>query len=255
MAFFPNELPPKRLKRETLSEVDDSPSIYNARDYNIHLREVLALFRYLVGRGISIDTDGSVLDLVSKAIEIFRKLTDDGLITTHSGIIASGATIQAPPGMPKAFTSGALGTGDTTITVLSTDDFPTNGLLTKFNAIVPGSIGIGTTNQEVIRYTGKTSTTFTGCTRSVEGTAQAVASDKTALILPGRASLFLGTNGWQNNVTTGVLGIYLSHDAALKVTASIESGTNPAAQKFINAEYALTIAGTFENIDLSTVLG
>jgi hypothetical protein len=59
-----------------------------------------------------------------------------------------------------ATTLGApVGSGDTTITVAGTGSWPT-----------PGIFSI---DSEVIGYTGKSGTTFTGCTRGIDGTAAA----------------------------------------------------------------------------------
>lgn len=68
-------------------------------------------------------------------------------------------------GSPNTTTlSGALSDSATTITVGSTSGFPElNGRITI--------------NNEKIRYTHKSSTTFTGCTRGVEGTTAAAHSD------------------------------------------------------------------------------
>ena len=59
--------------------------------------------------------------------------------------------------------NGGVNDSVTTLTVDSTDDFPTSGTVT-----------IGT---EDISYTGKTSTTFTGCTRGANSTSAASHSD------------------------------------------------------------------------------
>lgn len=255
MAYFPEELPPKRLKRETSAEVDNSPNLYNARDYNIHLREVLALAKYLVGRGTSVETDGSVLGLVSTALSLFRNITDGGLVTTHSGVVPTGTRVPIPSTMANTLTSGALTTGATTITVVSTANFPVSGKITKFNAVVPGSTGSNLVSQEVITYTGKTATTFTGCTRAVEGTAQAVAADKTALILPGKASILFGHGAWKNGNSAGVLSALAQHDASLLMSGQIDVTGTASVQTYFNVAYCLTVVGSFENVDLSTVLG
>jgi hypothetical protein len=58
--------------------------------------------------------------------------------------------------------SQPVGFGDTTITVASTGVFPTSGAIT----IAPAPGG----PSEIVFYTGKTSTTFTGCLRGQDGT-------------------------------------------------------------------------------------
>jgi hypothetical protein len=60
-------------------------------------------------------------------------------------------------------TATVLNTETTSISVLSTDGFPSAG----YFAIQPYGTTPGTTPVEFIRYTGKTSTTFTGLTRAV----------------------------------------------------------------------------------------
>ncbi len=55
-----------------------------------------------------------------------------------------------------------INTGDTTITVTSTTGWPTAGMLVILEATVA--------NNEIVTYTGVTSTTFTGLTRSLYGT-------------------------------------------------------------------------------------
>lgn len=59
--------------------------------------------------------------------------------------------------------NGAIGAGDTTITVSSTTGFPT--------------VGIITIDLEAIRYTGTGATTFTGCSRGYDGTTAAAHAD------------------------------------------------------------------------------
>jgi hypothetical protein len=70
---------------------------------------------------------------------------------------------------------GALSNSATTITVVSTTGFAASG-----------AIGIG---GEYITYAGKTSTTFTGCTRGVGSTARAYATGTTV-------NQFSGATGW-----------------------------------------------------------
>ena len=62
---------------------------------------------------------------------------------------------------------GAIGTGDTTITVIDTTAFTATGYLQIEN--------------ETIKYTGKTATTFTGCTRHSEASTAASHIDTTAV--------------------------------------------------------------------------
>ena len=72
--------------------------------------------------------------------------------------------------------NGSINNSVTTITVDSTTGFPTTGIILI--------------DQELILYTGKTSTTFTGCTRGADGTT-AAAHDDNAVVYS--ATTF---NGW-----------------------------------------------------------
>lgn len=253
MAFFPVTKMPKTIRREGQTEVDNSPSIFNARDYNIHHRELLAIEDYLVGNGIS--SNSGIYNKLVQIITDFRNLTHNGLITQHCGTIKSGDRVPVPSNLATTVTDGsALSTGTTTITVASTAGFPSKGLITKFNAITAAttgspefknySFGASVSNHEIIRYTGKTDTTFTGCTRAVGGTAQAVASGATAQILAGKASLFLTHLGWQGS--TGPAQFYIEHDAILTTTAALYGfdSTLTNVDTVIEVAYAMTIVGS-----------
>ncbi len=71
--------------------------------------------------------------------------------------------------------SSAVAIGDATINVATTVDFGSEG-----------EIMIGT---EKIRYTGKTATTFTGCTRGRDNTTQAAAASGAAVTASGELPL------------------------------------------------------------------
>ena len=49
MAYFPNQIMPKTLMKETSKEVDDSPAIENAKDWNTQHREIRAIEKFLIG--------------------------------------------------------------------------------------------------------------------------------------------------------------------------------------------------------------
>ena len=80
------------------------------------------------------------------------------------GIPLSSTLMQDLSNWPSlTLLNGALNDSATTVTVDSTEDFPTSGTVT-----------IGT---EDITYTGKTDTTFTGCTRGANSTSAAAHDD------------------------------------------------------------------------------
>ena len=76
---------------------------------------------------------------------------------TWGGIVSGTAT--------TAVSGGTLSSSNTTVTVISTTSFTTTG-----NILI---------DQETISYTGKTSTTFTGCTRGVNGAGSGAATTHT----------------------------------------------------------------------------
>jgi hypothetical protein len=257
MAFFPVRPMPKELKRETSKEVDNNPSIFNARDFNVHHREIIAIEKMLIGDGST--TNNALINLIRDSIQSFYDITNNGKLGSFSGIVASGTKISVPAFIPQTTTSGVLAVGDTTITVVSTADFPDNGFLTKFNSIkttLSGdpptpifTFGENITSQEIIAYTGKTDTTFTGCTRQQQGTiAQSVASDVVATIIAGRASLFLSGSAWASNGNP--YHVFVEHDAELEVTAIIIADAT-ALTGFEQAEENFSVTAAGLAIDLT----
>lgn len=268
MPFFPASVIPKTLKRETLSEVDNSPSIINARDFNIYIRELVAIEKYLVGAGATA-ADGGLLAALSQIINDFRQISNNGLLAQYSGVVKSGDSISVPAALLNTVTTGTSGSGDAVLNVVSTSGFPSSGVLTKFNDMTPTLLVqldsqavpltsasfnfLKQTNQEIVSYTGKTATSFTGCSRAVEGNAQAVPAGKSAVVLGGKCSLTLAHKTWSQK-STGVDHIFAvsSHDAALKVTAGTfnVSGTPIAAVEtdaVFFTQYSLNAVGSFVN--------
>ena len=84
--------------------------------------------------------------------------------------------------------NGALNSSATTITVVSTTGFAATG-----------AIGI---NGEYITYTGKTATTFTGCTRGVGSTA--VGHNSGAVV-----NQYSNSTGWGQGSTSGAVGVQM----------------------------------------------
>jgi hypothetical protein len=304
---------PKKLRKETGNEVDDSPLIYNSRDYNIHHREIRAIQRFLIGRGASVSTSeseneivtnniisdsdlvannqtgqNSVNDFLYKIINLIDLLLNRGYIGQYSGTVQSGGKVKIPPAIITTQSTGDISSGSTSITVSDTSSFPSAGVITKFNSLsvesacsdggpLPGGrcnegadriisydglLGSGyhATNQEIISYTSKTSTSFEGCTRSVGGsTAQDVISSSPALIICGRAAVSFTHNFWGRGEDGIPNQFYLIHDASLTVTANLlESGTRTregaALQDHIEIGWLLTVSGYFEDTYVSQLL-
>jgi hypothetical protein len=124
---------------------------------------------------------------------------DLGITSSKFADIAYGVTgpgdgylfMSAPEG--TTITGGTLSSGASTITVSSTHNFPTAGTL-----YIDG---------EQVTYSGKTATTFTGCTRGANSTAAASHANGTTVTIVSNGNLYISTsgNGQQNDIvfTTG----------------------------------------------------
>lgn len=259
---FPLEPMRKNLIPETWTEVDGNPSVYNAKDHNIHHRELIALQKFLIGKGLGTTT--GLLGKFKDVLGAFRSLANNGVIGEYSGIIKSGDEVPIPAHILKVKTVGAVTAVATTIPVVSTFGFPKAGVLTKFNnvdATTDGtpqckkfSFGKSILNYELIRYTGVTDTSFTGCTRAVEGLAQEVASNEEAQIILGRASLNLSHKSWSCIGGALPFQCYIEHDAVLNVQAN-SFDSKPMltqADKVMEIMYSLTVSGYFSDIEIDS---
>lgn len=136
-----------------------------------------------------VDYRQQYIDQLTNALRLYFNQIDNSLQSLLSP--AGGGLLQFPNG---AFHQN----GYTTLTNAIPNSSSTANIVVAstagFGEILPGTILIG---QELIRYTGKTATTFTGITRSVNGSsgsshaagvyvteAQAVPSATTALAVP-----------------------------------------------------------------------
>lgn len=153
MAYFPDRVMPKMLAKETSKEVDNSPLIYNARDFNIHHREIRAIQRLLVGSALSSaggssatsdegttgggsDSGGtSVVDILQRFIEIIELVTNRGFMGQYTGTVQNYGSVQLPSNIVKTQTTGTLLDTATTVNVVSTEGFPSSGTITKFNRL------------------------------------------------------------------------------------------------------------------------
>jgi hypothetical protein len=309
--FFPNSIMPKRLKRED-ADVDDNPSIFNARDYNIHHREIRAIQEMLVGKADSSGTapgsvqDGgsgtdsvsadlaasgaanSILGLIDQANDIIGRLSNGNLMFQVGGTAVLGSKISLPNATQTEI-SGPLTTSGDTITVASTAGFTSSGYLTKINTmkveelcddgLPPGAGGrcaVGArkyyeysnymsatgqhmTNQEIIEYTGKTATTFTGCSRGMFGsTKQAVSSDEKVLILGGRGALVIYPFFWGLNRDRQFREMYVSWDGLLNVNGGILAPgsrqlVNPSEKDLTVLGWSLTLVAQFADVSVAQV--
>ena len=159
MSFFPNYVMPKRLVRESSSEVDGSPLIYNANDYNRHHREIRAIEQFLIGiagseasgfsgyfavsgfsgfsgfSGESLSSSG-LFGVVQEVDDVVSKIINDGLLTSIAGYVGANGQIPIPVDVTSAELYGPIGAADVTIPCDLAMLFPKRGYMTKFNAVM-----------------------------------------------------------------------------------------------------------------------
>lgn len=247
MSYFPGTTMPKTLSPETSSEVDGSPSIINAADVNVLTREIIAIEK-MIGAADA-NTRGNLIGLLARAYEILYGYGEGLVAARISGSLLPNSTIAIPSSLLSTTTFGTTLAAATTINVASTRGFPTSGNITKFNDTTTTG-----QSQELISYTGLTPTSFTGCTRSVEGLAQAATSS--AVIIAGRASLCLGHAVWGGkSASNSVIGISISHTAGLVVTATV-TGTPGSVfdSELVEVSYSLTVFGAYRDASILEVL-
>lgn len=268
---------PKMLKKETSAEVDGSPLVYNARDYNILVREVLAIEEFLGTEEDAAQGRETFASLLRRALGQLESITDGGLVRRHSAAVKAGGILQVPKNIPNTLTVGELLASGTAIAVESTDGFPESGYITKINAIStelncdgnivtdecsePDPVFIQYNllkhnfNYELISYSSKTATSFEGCIREVEGTAVDVPYSASGVIISGRASLSLTHNFWGKENDKAPDLLYARHNADLMATGALYSPSQAEKiDKFVQLAYCVTVSGGFDSLDTSSLL-
>ena len=268
MASFPDSVVPNRLMPETQREVDGSPTIFNAKDYNVHHRELRAIEKRAL----------SMTDAINSSKDRIGYISSGRMFQYHSGSQAASAgsvvNIPLPGDVPRVSTTDAIEIGALSISVPAggTDAFPAAGYLTKLNNNV-GEVGTALsliqapsymgTNQEIIQYTSKTSTTFDCCTRGMFGTTvQRQPASSEAVTNP------LGTNGcilFGGRVTVSVYPATIAsanavfyeyvieHDAMLRARIRLlKNGASVSDSSVLR--YAIMAIGQFDDIDLGALL-
>lgn len=310
MSYFPKYVMPKQLARETSSEVDRSPLIYNATDYNRHHREILAIEQFFIGiagsgaSGFSGYFDGSgfssfdgfsgeshstsgLYGVVQELDSHLTKMIDDGLMSTVAGYVGPETYVPIPANVINTTIDGPVAATDTTIPCDLAYLFPKRGYLTKFNSVdmrdhcttnvvsfsgmcstgdlykdygpfVDAAAGFSAmghmTNQEFIWYDARTDDSFGPCTRGSDGTtAQDLAADESAVILPGRASLMLSSYAWAKaSGFSGFRQFVVAHSSDLFVQAAGFSGASERIDNYYRVGYCLSITPNFDDISISS---
>lgn len=125
--------------------------------------------KYYIERGGVYNDVTPLRTSATVATNAFTSTTGSGIIlvnhTTHAASNGDFVTITTP----DTTLDGAISDSDTTITVVSTSDYT-----------AAGSVWVG---DELITYSGKTATTFTGCTRGTGGTTAAAHASETIVYI------------------------------------------------------------------------
>ena len=273
MGYFPETIMPKVIRPETGREVDGDPSICNARDRNIHHREIIAIEKFLVGLGWgSSGNDGGLASMMPAILSMLRMPMYQvaGQITITQATGYETIPLSQYPRMVRTVTDGThLAPGDVVIhadPATGTAGFPDSGWLTKFNTISASTVagppqyknyGFGKTisSQETIQYSGKTDTAFLSCVRDAS-TAQNLPAGQTAVIVCGKASLGLSLVSFNNVDGDDVRQLYAEHDSNLKVSAALYQAANTLTPLGdISVLYDITVVGPFGVLDLSALIG
>lgn len=256
---------PEALKPETRNEVDGHPGILNAKDYNVHHREIRAIQQYLIGENGSLSTPGGITALVNDMSDVLSGIESGDFVIMHSGVVRSGESIPIPPDYGYTTTTGEILAAGTTITVDDASAFEFSGYITKINnfgkvvvcedgaAPGPGDIcavgnkrydydwsgSVPPTSVEYIYYGGITETSFVNCLRARLGTtAQDISPSNvpsTALILPGIVSFSLTWTKMTREDLTPISQWMVEHDSML--TANLTWAFEGDPQTLTTANY------------------
>jgi len=127
-------------------------------------------------------SQGNLFNVIAQMMDIVNNLTEFRGQGSSSGYIHSGQRMVLPETTHATFLVNTPGQFDTTISVGSTEGFPSRGIITILNDVQQATksrgnrsdfvqnIQGGTTTVEWIRYSGKTATQFLNCERGFLGT-------------------------------------------------------------------------------------
>jgi len=274
---------PKRLKKETSNEVDGSPLVYNAWDYNRHLREIRAIECSLLGSSVG----SGIYSTLGRAETVTEEVKRGGLMVFFSGTVPSESQIPVPDRVTWVTIQGPLAATDVEITVDDASYLPNSGVITKMNALNAEqycSVGVpvgpgdrcadgdgvkymeyshflaGTTSmtsQELITYNGidKFNNKLLNCTREVDGTT-AQDLENNAVGIAGWASIALTHNAYSRQWIEPSQ-FYITHDEMLNVYgALLEEGSSTRVKEpisyLVEIAYSWAIVGNFSSLGLGT---
>jgi hypothetical protein len=210
MPYFPETIMPLSPKQNVPGFVP-SNVLVSADDYNLHDGEIRAIEEYLgksggfVGLGLpkgglptmrKFESDasssasdqrgtdselpdpsqGSIVNTVSRLVDIVNNMTDYSSQASSSGYLHSGQRVAFPEQVQATFLANIPGSSDTVINVNSTSGFPRQGVISILNDVEQAIMGGtdnkfhqnvlgGTSTVEWIRYSNKNQTQFLDCER------------------------------------------------------------------------------------------
>lgn len=151
MAYFPKQIMPKMLVKETSKEVDDNPSIENAKDWNSQHREIRAIEKFLIGNdpsgglmfaGSNLQGTTQLPESLSDGVNYIKYLIEELFngcwFSQYTGTVRYKNFIELPSCITKTKTTGAISSSSSAITVETTAGFPRSGTITKINGLRTG---------------------------------------------------------------------------------------------------------------------
>ncbi len=160
--------------------------------------------------------DAKIAYFINSAVKLISSLSPFAFVHSYLDTVKSRRTVTLPsdiihvvfcrfyPLVSVKLTAAATA-NDTTLTVTNTDGFPPSGKLL-----------LGADTYEIVSYTNKTTNTFTGVTRGVDGTsAQSWAAETTPVRL-------VGSQGWKALEPKTDVSIEATANPTPPLTASTE---------------------------------
>ena len=176
MPYFPESVMPLSQKQNSVGAVPVGNAITSA-EFNFIDEELQAVQKYLLGQGVSlVDFSKRVKDLTKETNQVALRQSFSNVL---SGYCLSGMRVRFPETSSTWLTKNPA-PNDREITVNTTRDFPSEGVISIINDVNQiqkaeddtwiSNVQTGVTTVEWIKYSGKTSDTFTGCLRGYMGT-------------------------------------------------------------------------------------
>jgi hypothetical protein len=177
MAYYPESIMPP-VAKSNVAGFSGTAGFVSAERYNMLAAEIVAVETFLGGQATSSDEQSvadnkssmrNVLGVINNLVREMNLFTDQGLLST-SGYVHSGQRMIFPASAKATFVASPPAVGDTSITVLSTNDFPSSGIISILNDADYSGANTGHSLVEWIAYSNKSGTSFLNCIRGYLGT-------------------------------------------------------------------------------------